>query len=220
MFHKDLAGQDLHAPSQQFVENDTGVDIPAMKAVTYNGIGTNWPSIVLANGATSRVRGITQVDMPNGSAAYITCLGFLYNVNTSAWPEGTSLYADASGNLITTPTGSVVATVYIQNATTGLLYVENAFLTAGGAGDVVGPSSSTDRSIAVWDGTTGQLLEDGPGTHVQPSGAVTAQLFITNTEVTGTVVIGANQVSIAPGLNIESTGSIDLSGGGQLLVFN
>ena len=29
-----------------------------------------------------------------------------------------------------------------------------------GAGDVVGPGSSTDEAIAIWDGTTGQLLAD------------------------------------------------------------
>jgi hypothetical protein len=31
---------------------------------------------------------------------------------------------------------------------------------AGGSGDVVGPASSTDNAVAVWDGTTGKLLQD------------------------------------------------------------
>lgn len=32
----------------------------------------------------------------------------------------------------------------------------------GGSGNVVGPGSSTDNAIALWDGTTGELLKDGP----------------------------------------------------------
>lgn len=32
--------------------------------------------------------------------------------------------------------------------------------TSGSAGDVVGPSSSTDLAFARWDGTTGELLQD------------------------------------------------------------
>ena len=78
-FHAQLNGADLHAPTNQQVENDTGSTIPVLMAVTYNGIGTNFPSIVLANGATDRVRGVTQTAIlgvgPNNTG-FVTALGF------------------------------------------------------------------------------------------------------------------------------------------------
>jgi hypothetical protein len=112
-----------------------------------------------------------------------------------------------------------VATVLLQNATTGVLFIEGpASSGGGGSGDVVGPPSSTNQAIAVWDGTTGQLLEDGPGTEVQPSGAIVAQGFITNQDVTGLVVVGSDQAWVAPSLNLTLTGSIDLTAGGQLII--
>lgn len=39
-------------------------------------------------------------------------------------------------------------------------YVDNA-VSAGGLGDVVGPSSAVNNNLAVFDGTTGKLLKDG-----------------------------------------------------------
>ena len=90
----------------------------------------------------------------------------------------------------------------------------------GGTGNVVGPPSSTDKALAVWNGTTGQLLEDGPGTNVQPSGAVTAQAFITNQDVSGLVTVGADQNWISPALTLEPTGAIDISSGGSITLVN
>jgi len=46
---------------------------------------------------------------------------------------------------------------------------------AGAPGDIVGPATATDKAIAIWDGTTGALLKDGPapannGDYLQVSG--------------------------------------------------
>ena len=227
MLHAQLSGNDLHAPVNQTVENDTGSTIGALIAVTYNGIGTNYPSIVPANGAVDRVRGITQTAMlatAGNNTGFITSLGFLIGnsttpVDTSPWSEGTTLYAGVTGVLQTTPNGVVIATVYKQDSEYGVLYVENSYVSGGGSGDVVGPSSSTNQALAVWNGTTGTVLQDGPGTNVQPSGALTTQGFITNQIVSGIVTVGANQVWLAPGgLVVEDT--IDLSGGGTLVVLD
>ena len=38
--------------------------------------------------------------------------------------------------------------------------VEDCTAAGGGSGDVVGPASSTDNAVAIWDGTTGELLQD------------------------------------------------------------
>jgi hypothetical protein len=220
MFHNQLTSTDLHPPTNTLVENNTGSDIPILTAVAYNGMGTNFPSVVLGNGSAANVRGITIVDLPTGASAFVCTLGFAFNLNTSSWTNGTALYASSTGTLQTSPNGPRVATVYYQSLTAGVIYVENSYGGGGGGGtgDVVGPSSSTNQAIAVWDGTTGQLLKDGPGTEVQPSGAIVGQGFITDTNVIGTVTVGANQTWVAPGLNIESGGSIDLTGGGFLLI--
>src|SRR5271154_3191338 len=106
MFHNQLVGNDLHAPTNQQVENDTGTAINVLMAVTYNGIGAVYPSIILADGATNRVRGITQTVIEPAGTGFITSLGFMFGnatapIDTSGWAEGTVLYADPTGNLIT-----------------------------------------------------------------------------------------------------------------------
>ncbi len=172
--------------------------------------------------AGQTIRGVTLTDCAatvGANTGYITALGFMIGINTSAWAEGTKLYSNNAGGLVTTPTGPLVATVYKQDAVNGYLFIEGPTSSGGGGGgDVVGPPSSTNQAIAVWDGTTGQLLEDGPGTEVQPSGAIVAQGFITNQDVTGLVTVGSDQAWVAPSLNLTLTGSIDLTAGGQLII--
>src|SRR5271170_3876207 len=103
MLHSELSGSDLHAPSSQFCENDSVSTIAVLIAVTYNGIGTNFPSIVPANGATDRVRGVTQtaIGISPDNTGFITSLGFLIGnstspIDTSPWTEGTQLWASAT----------------------------------------------------------------------------------------------------------------------------
>lgn len=45
--------------------------------------------------------------------------------------------------------------------------------TGGGGGNVIGPGSSTDRAIATWDGTTGDVLFDNPTTNIDSNGIYT-----------------------------------------------
>jgi hypothetical protein len=223
MFHKNITGADLHAPSNYLVENDTGSDIPVLTVVTFNGIGTDFgfPSIAVVASSGNTIRGVTMTDVPatsGSNAGYITSLGFMINVNTSAWAQNTKLFSNNAGGLQTSPLGPLVATVYIQNATTGVLFIEGpAASGSGGGGNVVGPPSSTTGAIAAYEDTTGQLLEN-TNTEVQASGAIVGQLFIVKQDITGAVVIGQDQSSVAPALNLTLTGSIDLTGGGSLLI--
>jgi hypothetical protein len=222
MFHKNITGADLHAPSNYLVENDTGVDIPILTVVTFNGIGTDFgfPSIVTVSSPGNVIRGVAMTDVPatsGSNAGYITSLGFMINVNTSAWAQNTKLYSNNAGGLQTSPLGPLVATVYKQDATFGVLFIEGPASSGGGDGNVVGPPSSTTGAIAAYEDTTGQLLEN-TNTHVQSSGAIEAQGFITNQEVTGPVSVGQGQCWIAPSLDLTLTGSIDLTGGGSLKI--
>jgi hypothetical protein len=143
MKHSGLRGSDLHSPSNELVENNTGSTIPKFTAVTFSSMGTAYPQIVLANGATDLVRGVTQTDIVSGGTGYITTLGFLNNVNTSSFVAGTKLYAQALGVLGTTVTGLPVGVVIKQNATTGIVYVENTGITRNDLSDLVIPDATT-----------------------------------------------------------------------------
>lgn len=103
-----------------------------------------------------------------------------------------------------------------MNVFTGTLDLVNN--STAGSGDVVGPAFATDKAIARYDGITGKLIQDSPGTYVQDSGAIEAQGFITNSLVSGTVSVKTNEAWIAPGLEIQPGGVIDLASGSQLII--
>jgi hypothetical protein len=218
MFHKDLASYDLHAPSQQLIENNSGSTIPGpLKCVTFNGMGLNFPQIRIANGSVDKVRGLTEAAIPTGMASYIWCLGFMFNVNTSSWGEGTFLFCDASGNLTTTPTGSLIATVIAQDATAGVLFLEGMGGSGGGGtGDVVGPGSSTDKAIVRWNGTSGNLIQNSQAI-VQDSGAIQAQAFVFNRQILGDVTVPNHYSVVSTDLELLS-GDIILGGDATLLL--
>lgn len=218
--HVNLNGLDNHAPSNYLVENNTGSTITALKVVTFTGIGTNFPAIRTVTSIVDPVRGVVAADILAGQTGYITGLGFLINVNTSPWTEGTQLFADSSGNLTTTVNGPLVATVYKQDALNGYLFVEDvsqAGSGGGGSGDVVGPGSSTDKAIARWDGTTGRLLENSLTT-LQDGGALEAQGYITRRSVTADVVVNAGESWIAPSIELAVGGSIEILADGEIII--
>jgi hypothetical protein len=223
MRHSELAGADLHAPSNQLVENDTGSTITVLTCVTYVGIGTQGlPSIVPADGTIDQVRGIAQTDILSDTNGMITALGFLIGtiaspIDTSAWIEGTRLYANSSGQLTTTPTGALVATVYKQDTVNGVMYVENAFQSGSGTGNVIGPVSSTDRAIASWNGTTGEFLRDNPNAIIQPSGAINAQAIIYDRQILQDVIVPDNNTMICNDIELIS-GDVILEGSATLLL--
>lgn len=123
MRHKQLRGADLHAPSSELIENNTGATLSILKAVKFNGMGTLYPQIVLADSTTDIIRGITQADIETGTTGYITSLGFLNNVDTHLWSVNSLLYCDDSGNVTNAPNNLPIATVLKQDAVNGIIYV-------------------------------------------------------------------------------------------------
>jgi hypothetical protein len=69
----------------------------------------------------------------------------------------------------------IVADISDDNATKTVTAQQIANLGSGGggSGDVVGPASSVDLSIPVFDGTTGKLLKDATGVTIDTDGNVT-----------------------------------------------
>jgi hypothetical protein len=138
-YHHNLRGADLHAPTNELVENNTGSAIPTLTVVALNGLGTNYPQVISGNPNLYNNFGITQASIATGATGYVTVLGFLFNVNTSLWPVNTVLYSTTAGALSTTALGSPVAYVVSQNATYGILYV------FGGLG------LSASSNVTAWD---------------------------------------------------------------------
>ena len=121
-YHKNLRGGDLHAPSQELIENNTGTTLTKLKVVTLNGMGTVYPQVKIATPVDVPF-GVVNTDISTGKSGIITCLGFMTEIDTSPWVAGTSLFADISGNLTSTITNEVVGTVIKQDATYGIVYV-------------------------------------------------------------------------------------------------
>jgi len=123
MFHSKLRGSDLHAPSRELLENQTGNTLTKLTVVTLDGMGTVYPKMRINNAPLDNPFGILESDVTTGQSAFITCLGFMTNINTSAWAPGQALYGDSNGVLNTNPSGDIVATVIKQDAQYGIIYV-------------------------------------------------------------------------------------------------
>lgn len=82
---------------------------------------------------------------------------------------------------------------------------------------VEGPASSSDKAITRWDGTSGYLIQDSL-TLVQDGGAVEAQGFLTRRTVNADVSVPSGESWIAPELELETSGSIEIETDGELII--
>ena len=123
MLHKKLSGRDLHEPTNIWVENQTGVTIPALTVVSLNGKGVVYPKIILANPNIQINFGVTYDNIQHNKSGQVCAFGIMRDIDTSAWTAGTLLYSDNSGNLTTSVNGGVVAEVIYQHSEHGMLYV-------------------------------------------------------------------------------------------------
>jgi hypothetical protein len=67
------------------------------------------------------------------------------------------------------------STLWVNSSDSNRLYFNDTAVTSssGGAGDVVGPASATNRALVRYDGTTGKLIQDSPNTLLDVSGNLT-----------------------------------------------
>lgn len=124
-FHKDLTGQDLHAPTNILVENNSGATITKLTCVKFNGQGTLHPQIIAGNGAVDFIRGIVLNDILNGSSGFIIGIGLMPGIDTSSFLVGDSLYASVTGVLTKTVNGPPIAEVLVVDASNGIIYVDS-----------------------------------------------------------------------------------------------
>lgn len=76
----------------------------------------------------------------------------------SSYTNGQLLIGNTSGNTLTKSTLTAGSNISITNGNGSITIAATGL----SSGDVVGPASSTANAVAIYDGTTGKLLKDGP----------------------------------------------------------
>lgn len=187
--------------------DDTTGDITAGKFNTVAISGSSTPTLAVTG--TTTVSGSNTGDQTSvtGNAGTATAWATGRTIGITGDLTYTSPSLDGTGNVTAAGTlatvnsnvgafgnGSYIPTITV-NAKGLITAVTTNAVTAGGTGDVVGPGSSTDNAVAVFDGTTGKLLQNS---------------VVTIDPVTGDIA-GINDFSIA---NLIVTNPIPVTSGG------
>lgn len=85
-------------------------------------------------------------------------------------------------------------------------------------GNVTGVPPTDINAIARWDNTTGTRIKNSPSTYIQDGGAIQASGFITTRSVTTQITVPSGDSMIAPNLEIELSGSIEIEPDGELII--
>lgn len=216
------------------VRNTTGVTITNGSAVYISGAtGANLPNISLAQANaldTSRCIGLATHDIEHNSNGYVTTLGLVRDLNTSAYSAGDTLYLSTSvagGLQNTRPTTGwavVVGKVTISNVSVGEikvlsgLTVQQADLTA---------ASDNETISGAWKFTNAAGLEIEHATDaILNFDSVTARLRLAGVNFlssnAGTVNIGpggSTYLAVNSG-GIDVTGDVDILAGNSLKIYD
>lgn len=104
---------------------------------------------------------------------------------------------------------------YRLNIFTGTLDITGS--SSSGSGNVTGISPTTVTAIARWEDTTGTTIENSLAL-VQDGGAIEAQGFITMRSVINLIIINPGESWIAPEMEIELTGAIEIEPDGEMII--
>jgi hypothetical protein len=180
-------GQELHI----HVRNDTGTTITNGTVVAFAGtIGASSrlkASLFTADGNTqlSYLLGVATENISNGADGKVTSFGKVRGIDTSAWPEGTALYASSTtaGGFVTNAPSApnqavIIAYVINSHASTGSIEVILDHHNENGEGD--SPWSTADSGATLY--ATNDVVE------VRGSGlAANTDQFIISNDVSGVV---------------------------------
>lgn len=142
----------------------------------------------------------------------------------SSFTDGQLLIGNTSTGLLSKSTLTAGSNITITNGNGSITIAS----TASGSGDVVGPSSSTDNQIALFDSTTGKLIKAATTTGLlkASSGVIAAAVSSTDyapaTSGTSSQLLGSNgtggfsNVTVGSGLTY-SAGTLSASGTGDVV---
>ena len=151
-------GQEIHYR----VVNKSGALIPNGSAVYTNGAQGGYATIALtsadATSGNGRVIGIVTEDIIDNALGFITTLGIIRGIDTSAWAPGSPLWLSVTGGLLTNippPAPNhrvVVAGVLTSHATEGKIYAQGiSSIGLSGLYDVNGTTPDAINKHLVWD---------------------------------------------------------------------
>jgi hypothetical protein len=193
------------------VQNNTGSTIVKGTPVAYNGTTGNSGKelIKVWNGSTDAARlfmGLTASDIPNGSTGYVVAFGKLRGVTTSAFPQGSILYANPAGTGLTTtiPTQGkyVVVASVISSANNGTLSVRPSVEEITSWNDVINkPASFPNADVtAATSSNTANTIVRRDGT-----GGVTVGTLNSSSVFTSSVVVSGGVNSTVLNVSGQST---------------
>lgn len=185
----------------RYVYNGSGVVIPNGGVVYQAGVQTHYASIALAkadNASTSIIAGIATEQIGIGSYGYITVIGEIHGLNTSAYTANDMVYLSdtSAGTYTKTPPARdvLVGTIQVVDATNGTLFVnfaasnrdslkQNAFV---GIDESTPVTISIDYSTRVLtvspvSGTQFYFIVDGGGVYKRFAKSATAFPAFTDT---------------------------------------
>lgn len=149
-----------------YVKNQTGSTITKGTVVKFNGtLGSSGKLLIapfIANNTSlsEYVMGVVDADIATGGDGFVIDHGKLYNINTSAWADGTILYASAStvGTLTSTqplaPNNKVmIAAVVHSHATAGILEIRVTPGSKLGNDELVELNGLANGDLLIYDST-------------------------------------------------------------------
>jgi hypothetical protein len=220
--------QEVGQSQQVLVYNGTGVTLTKGQVVYSNGAQGQRPTVALAlatsDATSARTLGIVAESIANGAEGWVTSLGILENIDTSAFTAGAQLYLSGAtaGELTATKTYAPIHMVYVarcikSHATSGRLFVtvQNGY-EMDELHDVSAQSPSNGQTIvynsstSLWEKNTVSLTAGVNGTLPVANGGTGAATLTGYVKGSGTTAMTA--LATIPVADI--TGTLPVSKGG------
>jgi len=199
------------------VRNSTGATLTKGTAVYISGATGQLPTVTKAqaNNDTNSAQtlGLITADISNNSNGYVTIIGLISNLNTSAYTDGAQLY------LSPTTAGTLTATKpYAPNHLVYVAVVAHAHPTQGKLLVKVQNGYEMDElhNVSAQNATDGQVLIYNDTTNLWEKNTLTDGTGITITEGAGSITIANSGVTSA----VAGTGISVSSGTGAVTITN
>lgn len=219
--------QEVGQSQQVRVYNSTGATLNKGQVVYSNGAQGQRPTVALAlatsDATSARTLGIVAESIANGAEGWVTSLGIIENIDTSAFTAGAQLYLSGAtaGGLTATKTVAPIHMVYVarcikSHATSGRLFVtvQNGYeLDELHDVSAVSPANNDgifyNTATSLWEKKSiVTALGYTPYNATNPSGYITSSGSITGNAGTATALQNARTIN---GVSFNGTANITVA---------